>query len=313
MNRGQVLAWIRSVMEQERSQGIAYWCDPALADALRGAVSVPVAGIGRAQNPDAGRRMPVQPLEIAPSSPPRGAVPPPAPLRFARPPARLVPASAAMPAQADAPKPAASRPAAPRPVWGPPPPATGREPGWEERLAALQAEAQKCTSCGLCEGRNSVVFGTGKATVPLVFVGEAPGAEEDRQGLPFVGRAGELLTKIIAAIGLTREQVYICNILKCRPPGNRDPLPDEVATCTPFLEEQLRLLRPKLICALGRHSTIFLTGQNVPMKAVRGQVFQWRGIKVVPTYHPAALLRNPSLKQLVWEDVQKIRSLLDDE
>jgi DNA polymerase len=149
--------------------------------------------------------------------------------------------------------------------------------------------------------------------VPLVFVGEAPGAEEDRQGLPFVGRAGELLTRIVEAMGLKRDQVYICNVLKCRPPGNRDPHPDEVATCSTFLMRQLELLRPKVICTLGRHSTLLLTGQSQPMKSVRGQVFNWRGSKVIPTYHPAALLRNPSLKPMVWEDVQKVRAILDAE
>jgi DNA polymerase len=175
----------------------------------------------------------------------------------------------------------------------------------------VEAEAKACRKCSLCEERNRVVFASGKATVPLVFVGEAPGAEEDRQGLPFVGRAGELLTKIVEAIGLTREQVYVANALKCRPPGNRDPLPEEIASCAPYLERQLAILKPKLICCLGRHSTFLLTGQTQPMKAVRGQVFEYRGIRVIPTYHPAALLRNPALKALVWEDVKKVRALLD--
>ncbi|MDM7916044.1 MAG: uracil-DNA glycosylase, partial [Candidatus Eisenbacteria bacterium] len=195
--------------------------------------------------------------------------------------------------------------------WGPPPSAEGRAPDWEERLAAIEAEAKRCRGCELCETRKTVVFGTGRSTVPLVFIGEAPGADEDRQGLPFVGRAGELLTRIIEAIGLTRDQVYIANVLKCRPPGNRDPLPDEVASCSPFLVRQLDLLRPKVICSLGRHSTFFLTGQLSAMKDLRGRVFDYRGMKVIPTYHPAALLRNPSLKALVWEDVQKVRTLLD--
>lgn len=375
--------------------------------------------------------------------------------------------------------------------------ATGRDAGWEAQLAAIETEAKACTSCLLCEGRNKVVFGSGKASVPLVFVGEAPGAEEDRQGLPFVGRAGDLLTKIVEAIGLTREQVYIANVLKClessamvrlgdgswqridrlvdsrydglvlsvgaeghlvrrrvngwhatplagrrvfrmtygsargsarsggsieltgdhpvltergyvaverlrsrdriatglaphelglvvagerargedprsairshpagrptelreerlevsfdevqvrevtrevradttffcidveethnfvtaggvvhncRPPGNRDPEPVEIATCAPFLNRQLEVLKPALICCLGRYSTLLLTGQSQAMKNVRGSVFQYRGIPVIPTYHPAALLRNPALKPLVWEDVKKVRAMLD--
>jgi DNA polymerase len=205
----------------------------------------------------------------------------------------------------------AAKPAAARPQWGPPPGAVGRDEDWEKKLTALETEARECRSCGLCEARNSVVFGVGRASVPLVFVGEAPGAEEDRQGLPFVGRAGELLTKIVQAIGLSREQIYICNVLKCRPPGNRDPLPDEVATCSPYLESQLAILKPKVICTLGRHSTRLLTGQESAMKSIRGHVFEYRGFKVVPTYHPAALLRNPDLKSLVWEDVQIVRGLLD--
>jgi DNA polymerase len=197
-------------------------------------------------------------------------------------------------------------------MWGAPPQATGRDVDWAEKLESLDKVVKKCRKCGLCEERTKTVFGSGKATVPLVFVGEAPGADEDRQGFPFVGRAGELLTRIIAAMGLSRDDVYICNVLKCRPPGNRDPLPDEVGSCTTYLEQQLDLLKPKVICSLGRHSTAFLTKQEgVAMKSVRGRTFLYRGVKVIPTYHPAALLRNPSLKALVWEDVQKVRAILD--
>ena len=121
-----------------------------------------------------------------------------------------------------------------------------------------------------------------------------------------------MLTKIIAAIGLSREQVYICNVLKCRPPGNRDPHPDEVMTCSPYLDRQLELLQPKVICTLGRHSTLRLTGQAAAMKTLHGRLFEYQGFKVMPTYHPAALLRNPSFKALVWEDVQKLRAVLDE-
>jgi DNA polymerase len=157
-----------------------------------------------------------------------------------------------------------------------------------------------------------VVFGTGNASVPLVFVGEAPGRDEDLQGIPFVGRAGQLLTRIIEAMGLKREDVYICNVLKCRPPNNRDPLPEEVSSCVPYLEQQLDLLKPTVICALGRHSAQTLLARKDPIGKLRGRVFSYRGVKFVPTYHPAALLRNPNLKRTVWEDVQLVRRILDD-
>lgn len=299
----RILALIRMQMEQERRGGIHYWCDPALGSALRDALERSAAGApASTRRPAAGPGSGEHPAQ----SPARG---------YARAPARLMPQSPRQaPAQSSAGRSGAARQeSAARPKWGPPPAATGREPQWKEALDALAEHARECTSCPLHEGRNAVVFGMGEASVPLVFVGEAPGAEEDRQGLPFVGRAGELLTRIIDAIGLKRDQVYICNVLKCRPPGNRDPHPDEVVTCSPFLMRQLELLRPKVICTLGRHSTLLLTGQSQPMKAVRGQIFPWRGAKVIPTYHPAALLRNPGLKPMVWEDVQKVRASLDAE
>jgi DNA polymerase len=147
--------------------------------------------------------------------------------------------------------------------------------------------------------------------VPLVFIGEAPGADEDREGYPFVGRAGQLLDKIIRAIGLERDEVYICNVLKCRPPGNRNPAPDEIAKCTPFLEEQLAILRPKVICTLGLFASQYLLQSQLPIGKLRGRILDYRGTPVVPTYHPAALLRNPSLKAAVWDDVQIVRRTLD--
>ncbi|MBD3336280.1 MAG: uracil-DNA glycosylase [Candidatus Eisenbacteria bacterium] len=179
-------------------------------------------------------------------------------------------------------------------------------------MGQLEDGASVCEKCDLCETRNNVVFGAGKATVPLVFVGEAPGRDEDLQGIPFVGRAGQLLTRIIAAIGLDREDVYICNVLKCRPPDNRDPEPREVAECMPYLERQIDLLKPRVICALGRHGAQTLLATKEPIGKLRGRVFLYQGVKLVPTYHPAALLRNPRLKRTLWEDVQLVRRLLDD-
>jgi uracil-DNA glycosylase family 4 len=181
-------------------------------------------------------------------------------------------------------------------------------------LAALAGVAGACTRCRLAEGRTKVVFGSGNPTAELMFVGEGPGADEDRQGLPFVGAAGELLTKIIQAIEKTREEVYIANVVKCRPPGNRDPQPDEVATCRGYLDRQIALVRPKILVALGRVAALTLLGNEVgndaPIGRMRGQWFQVQGIPTMVTYHPAALLRNPALKRPTWEDMQQVRDFL---
>lgn len=202
--------------------------------------------------------------------------------------------------------------AAKRPEWGPAPEATDRDEDWAAKLEAVGKEASVCRACGLCETRQNVVFGVGSAKVPLVFIGEAPGADEDRQGIPFVGRAGQLLTRIIAAMGLDRDEVYICNVLKCRPPGNRNPAPEEIGKCSPFLDQQIELLRPKVICTLGLFASQYLLDLKLPIGKLRGRVHDYHGIPVVPTYHPAALLRNPGLKATVWEDVQLVRRKLDE-
>lgn len=190
-----------------------------------------------------------------------------------------------------------------------PAPAGGGDESWAT-LEALGAHVQGCTRCRLSEGRRSVVFGSGKADADLMFIGEGPGAEEDRRGLPFVGPAGELLTRIIQAIGLTRDDVYIANIVKCRPPGNRDPKPDEVAACIGYLERQIDFVRPKVIVALGRIAAQSLLGNDLPIGRMRGQWFVVRGVDTMVTYHPAALLRNPSLKRPTWEDMQKVQQRL---
>ncbi len=177
-------------------------------------------------------------------------------------------------------------------------------------LAALASVAAGCTRCRLAEGRTKVVFGAGNPNAELMFVGEGPGAEEDRQGLPFVGAAGELLTKIIQAIEKTREEVYIANIVKCRPPGNRDPQPDEIAACRGYLDKQIALVRPRILVALGRVAAQTLLGNDSPIGRMRGQWFQVEGIPTMVTYHPAALLRNPALKRPTWEDMQQVRDFL---
>jgi len=177
-------------------------------------------------------------------------------------------------------------------------------------LAVIQDELGDCTRCGLSQGRNNIVFGEGNPHADLVFVGEAPGEQEDRQGKPFVGRAGQLLTKIIEAMGLNRQDVYICNILKCRPPGNRNPRPEEIVACEPFLIKQLEALQPKVICALGGFAAKTLLKRDTPITVLRGKFHSYRGINLMPTYHPAYLLRNPSAKKQVWDDVQVIMKYL---
>ncbi len=180
----------------------------------------------------------------------------------------------------------------------------------EMTLEGIKAELGDCQRCNLSKTRHRIVFGEGNPRAELVFVGEAPGGDEDIQGKPFVGRAGQLLTKIIAAMGLTREDVYICNILKCRPPGNRNPLPDEIAICEPFLVRQLKAIKPRVICALGGFAAHTLLNSEAPITSLRGSFHDYQGIPLMPTYHPAYLLRNQGAKKQVWEDVQKIMEML---
>ncbi len=177
-------------------------------------------------------------------------------------------------------------------------------------LAALAGEARSCQRCRLCEKRQTVVFGSGNVGAELMFIGEGPGAQEDRQGLPFVGPAGALLTKIIAAIDLTRDEVYIANIVKCRPPGNRDPRPDEVVACRGYLEKQIEWVAPKVIVALGRVAAQTLLGNDFSLGRMRNQWYQLHGVDLLVTYHPAALLRNSGYKRPTWEDMQKVRDRL---
>jgi uracil-DNA glycosylase len=180
-------------------------------------------------------------------------------------------------------------------------------------LDAYAAEIAGCTRCRLSEGRTQVVFGNGNPSADLMFVGEAPGADEDIQGIPFVGRAGQLLTKIIEAIGLKREDVYIANVIKCRPPQNRNPDPDEVDTCEPFLFQQVDIIKPKVIVALGTFAARALLRTLDPISRLRGRVYEYRGAKLIPTFHPAYLLRNPASKRDVWEDMKVVRGLLQSE
>jgi DNA polymerase len=175
-----------------------------------------------------------------------------------------------------------------------------------ESLADVRIDLGECRRCRLFKNRKNIVFGSGNESARLLFVGEGPGFEEDQQGEPFVGAAGQLLTKIIKAIKLTREEVYICNVIKCRPPGNRNPRPDEIAACLPFLERQIEVIRPDYICALGTFAAQVLLGTDLPISRLRGRFQDYRGMALMPTYHPAYLLRNPEGKRDVWEDMKKL-------
>lgn len=181
-----------------------------------------------------------------------------------------------------------------------------------DSLKTLDSRISGCLKCRLGSTRKNFVFGVGSPNAKLVLIGEAPGADEDEQGEPFVGRAGQLLNKILAAVQFRREDVYICNILKCRPPNNRDPFPDEVDACEPFLKKQLEVIAPRLILCLGRIAGQTLLKTNASLTELRNNVYQYEGIKVMVTFHPAALLRNPNWKRPAWEDVQKMRKMYDE-
>jgi uracil-DNA glycosylase family 4 len=180
-----------------------------------------------------------------------------------------------------------------------------------ETVADIRTDLGECTRCGLSEARTHIVFGEGSPNAQVVFVGEGPGFDEDRCGRPFVGAAGQLLTKIIAAMRLTRETVYIANIVKCRPPNNRNPAPEEIRQCLPFLKRQLAAIHPRVICALGSVAARTLLDTETPISRLRGRFHACMGTQLMPTYHPAYLLRNPARKRDVWEDVQQIMNRLE--
>ena len=185
-----------------------------------------------------------------------------------------------------------------------------RGPDWDD-LGAVASAVAGCRLCPLCEGRTNTVPGEGNPKARMLLVGEGPGQTEDETGRPFVGRAGELLTDILRAIGLAREDVFICNVVKCRPPQNRKPLPDEMAACRPYLEAQIRLIQPAVILAMGATAAEALLGVRRSLASVRSKVHSYRGIPLVVTYHPAALLRNPNWKKPTWDDVRIARQLVD--
>ena len=179
-----------------------------------------------------------------------------------------------------------------------------------EKMGFLRECLGDCKRCGLSQTRTTIVFADGTPNAELVFVGEAPGFHEDRQGVPFVGESGSLLDRMIEAMGLERERIYICNVLKCRPPNNRDPSPEEVQRCSPFLYKQLETVDPRAIVTLGRFASQCLLQTDTPMRRLRGRWHDWRGIPVMPTFHPAYLLRTPADKRLAWEDLQKVMKMM---
>ncbi|MBM7115827.1 uracil-DNA glycosylase family protein [Archangium primigenium] len=233
-----------------------------------------------------------------------------------RAPAAAAPAPvAARPAPVAAPTPVAARPAPPRalapPVVAPAPVPVILTPdalsgGDRPTLDEVRRELGDCRRCKLCTGRKNIVFGTGNPRAELVFVGEGPGESEDLQGVPFVGAAGQLLTKMIEAMGYRRDDIYICNVVKCRPPGNRNPEPDEVAACEPFLRAQLKAIQPKAIVALGKFAAQTLLRDTTPITRLRGTWREYEGIQLMPTFHPAYLLRQPAEKRKAWEDLQQV-------
>jgi uracil-DNA glycosylase len=294
MDRDRIEQELVAHLEAELARGITFWTDEdwnrVAREYLAGA---PAAAPAAARD---ARPAPAATMRPAPATArPTAAAPPPPPF----------------PAQAPAQAPA-KPPVKPQPQFGPPPPAEGRDADWAAQLAALRHEAKACVKCALHKGRTNVVVDSGSARVPVVFVGEGPGADEDAQGEAFVGRAGQLLTKIIAAIALDRADVYICNVVKCRPPGNRTPLPEEADACGPYLKRQLEILKPRVICTLGLVAAQFLLNTKASIGSMRGRVFRYNGVPVLPTYHPAFLLRNPAMKRVVWEDVQLLRKILDE-
>ncbi|MFQ5693251.1 MAG: uracil-DNA glycosylase [Nitrospinota bacterium] len=242
------------------------------------------------------------------------AAPPPRPAEPAPPTAAAPPPEVLQPSLLEPPEAMPMAPASARRRNLPPAPPLPYDPAASMTLEALSAAVDGCLRCQLGNGRTNLVFGVGNPAAKLVFVGEAPGADEDAQGIPFVGRAGQMLTRMIEnVIGVPREEVYICNILKCRPPGNRNPEPEEIACCEPYLQKQLEIIAPRLIVALGKFAAQWLLATKTPIGRLRGKFGRHRGIPCLATYHPAYLLRNPREKKVVHGDLLKIKAVYHGE
>ncbi len=297
---GDFLRWL----QQNDSRGDAWFWDEGAPAPLASApppAAAPVEAAAEAPLP-----------EPAPATPPSPAVPsPPAAAPAARTPAASAPAASDDPFQAECSRFVQETLAAMERegLLDRGPAVSGEDPA--ATLAILRDQVSSCTACGLHQGRTRTVFGAGNPRADILFIGEAPGRDEDLQGEPFVGKSGQLLTKIIGAIGFERDQVYICNILKCRPPNNRDPLPEEVACCEPYLKQQLAAMRPRVICCLGRIAAQTLLKTEASLRTLRATAHFYEGIPVMATYHPAALLRHAAWKRDTWNDVRKLRALHD--
>ncbi|WP_395843554.1 uracil-DNA glycosylase family protein [Archangium violaceum] len=291
----------RHLLWQEEDGGRVLQVDARLAAELRGAGLRPQAVL-RAQ----AAAKPAQ----APAPAPAPAAKPPPPAVAQTPPAarpapvpRATPQEPVRPLAAREPEMLLDVPSQVRPYTGPLP---GSVDGERPTLDEIRRELGDCRRCKLCSGRKNIVFGSGNPRAELVFVGEGPGADEDLQGVPFVGAAGQLLTKMIEAMGYRRDDVYICNVVKCRPPNNRNPEPDEVTACEPFLRAQLKAVQPKAIVALGKFAAQTLLRDSTPITRMRGNWREYEGIKLMPTFHPAYLLRQPAEKKKAWEDLQQV-------
>ncbi|MBJ6762746.1 uracil-DNA glycosylase [Myxococcaceae bacterium JPH2] len=298
----------RHLLWQEETGGRALLVDAQVAAELRQqqrAASSMRAMLPRAKPAEAAPARPVaasEPPRTAPSAPPLAEAPraaPPAPIASPATPRAPARASAASGMLVDVP----SQPA--RAASGLPGVVEGERP----TLDQIRRELGDCKRCKLCSGRKNIVFGSGNPRAELVFVGEGPGENEDLQGVPFVGAAGELLTKMIEAMGFRRDDVYICNVVKCRPPGNRNPEPDEIAACEPFLRSQLLALQPKVIVALGKFAAQTLLRDSTPITRMRGTWRMYEGVQLMPTFHPAYLLRNAAEKRNAWADLQQVMKL----
>lgn len=283
---------------EETRRHLEWLRDAGITAIPRGAVEPARPAFSRPGGAPSTGFVPSAPPQRAPVAPPTPPAPPPRP--------------AAMPAVPAPPPPVAPPPVAAAPVRPPPAPVAAA-PVVENRVPLLKAirdDIGDCTRCRLCAGRKNIVFGQGNVNAELLFVGEGPGADEDASGQAFVGRAGELLTKMIGAMGYAREQVYICNIVKCRPPDNRKPEPDEIDKCRPFVEQQIRVVRPKVIVALGATATQSLLRSSVGITKLRNTWQQWEGIPVMPTFHPSYLLRAPDEKRKAWDDLKLVMARL---
>lgn len=279
---------------------VAQACAYAELDELLGVPCSPVPSLAPLRTPARPAPRRSAPAAAPPASRARERGPQPAPAGRGR---ERAPQSAR-----PSPSPSPAPPAAARLASDDPEALAARRQANEARLHALADRLSGCARCRLSEGRTNLVFGQGDAAAELVFVGEGPGYHEDQQGLAFVGPSGELLTKMIGAMGLTRDEVFICNVVKCRPPQNRAPSPDEMGTCLPFLREQLEVIRPRVICALGRTAAVGLglIGVNDSLGRSRGRFHDWHGTPAMVTYHPAYLLRNPAEKRNAWHDLQAL-------